>query len=136
MVHFRTCAYTRPRLASFNVAPCACTLCDWSFVRVSAGGVLATQVCLLGVRSPQEVWQEFEAARVPWEDYAERATELLADPELTIRIGGDIMPWREAQPYVVASLFYGFDAAAAMKPTACISVVRLLCSWCLPPRNT
>ena len=80
-------------------------------------------LCLL-LRSPEEVWAEFESARVPWEDYAERPEEFIADTELTIRIGEDIMPWREAQAHVVGLLFYGANASAALKPIARITVVR------------
>jgi len=86
--------------------------------------VLAVLHCVCHLRSPAEVWSEFESARVPWEDYAERPEEFLADPELTIRIGEDIMPWREAEAYVAGLLFYGASAAAAPKPTARITVVR------------
>jgi len=76
------------------------------------------------VRSPEEVWAEFQSARIPWEDYAERSEEFLADPELTIRVGEDIMPWREAQAYVAGLLFYGASTSAAPKPTARVTVVR------------
>ena len=97
--------------------------CAWT------GPLISHLMCVLPICSPQEAYEEFEAGRVSWEAYAERADELLADPELTIRLGAVIMPWRDAQAYIVGQMFYGHGVAAALKPRSCIPVVRLLLSF-------
>ena len=90
---------------------------------------------LCSVCSPEELDEVFGEGRMSPEDIAQRGDELLSDPELCVRMGGCVMPWRQAQPYIADGLFSGSDVAARIEPRACIQVVRLLsafmpaCAW-------